>query len=168
MAHPYSRNHLHLVFSTKDHRAFIKACLRDELYRDLRLVAKDYGISIDLIGGTEDHVHILLQLPPKLAAANLVCALKAKSSKWMNERGHVFAWQNSYGCFSVSVSNLERVKEYIRLQEEHHKKRDFLEEFNALLRRHGIESNAESMFSRPSQTGGAGRPGPKGLPPLRA
>ncbi len=91
MAHPYARNHLHLVFSTKDRRPLIKPAFRDELYSYLRQVAIDYGIAIDLIGGTEDHVHILLDLPPKLALSSLVCALKAKSSKWMNEHGHWFA-----------------------------------------------------------------------------
>ena len=147
MSHPYARNHLHIVFSTKDRRSFIKTEIRDELYSYLRRVATDYGISIDLIGGTDDHVHILLDLPPKLPLSNLVCALKAKSSKWMNEHGHLFAWQNSYGCFSVSVSNLSQVKNYIAKQEEHHRKRDFLCEFNALLRRHGIKTSAETMFA---------------------
>ncbi|HEY3927180.1 MAG TPA: IS200/IS605 family transposase [Candidatus Koribacter sp.] len=146
MSHPYARNHIHLVFSTKERRPFIKPELQNELYSYIRQVATDYGIPIDLIGGTEDHVHILLALPPKLALSDLVCALKAKSSKWMNEHGHLFAWQNGYGCFSVSVSNLTRVKEYIAHQEEHHRKRDFLSEFNAMLLRHGIKTRAEQMF----------------------
>ena len=146
MAHPYARNHIHLVFSTKERRPFIKPAVRDQLYSSLRRVATDYGISIDLIGGMPDHVHVLLDLPPKVSVSSLVCALKAKSSKWMNESGHLFAWQNSYGCFSVSVSNLAQVKRYIAHQEEHHRKRDFLSEFNAMLRRHGIKASAEKMF----------------------
>jgi putative transposase len=147
MAHPYVRNHLHLVFSTKERRSFIKPAVRDELYSYIRRVGTDYGISIDLIGGTEDHVHLLLDLPPKIALSNLVCALKAKSSKWMNEHGHIFGWQNSYGCFSVSVSSLRQVKEYIAHQEEHHRRRDFLGEFNAMLQRDGIRTKAEMMFA---------------------
>ena len=146
MAHPFARNHVHLVFSTKERRPLIKPALRDELYSYLRRVATDYGISIDLIGGTDDHVHILLDLPPKIALSSLVCALKAKSSKWMNEEGHLFAWQNSYGCFSVSTSHLPQVKAYLAHQEEHHRRRDFLAEFSALLRRHGIKTRAEEMF----------------------
>lgn len=146
MAHPFARNHIHLVFSTKERRPLIKPMCRSELYSYLRRVATDYGISIDFIGGTDDHVHILLDLPPKISLSNLVCALKAKSSKWMNERGHLFAWQNSYGCFSVSTSHLPRVKDYIAHQEEHHRRRDFLAEFNALLRRHAIQTRAEDMF----------------------
>ena len=153
MAHPYARNHVHLVFSTKDRRPFIKPDLRNDVYCDLRRVATDYGISIDLIGGMEDHVHILLQLSPKLALSSLVCAMKAKSSKWMRERGHLFGWQSSYGCFSVSASNVAKVKEYIQEQEEHHKNRDFLAEFNELLRRHGIEARAESMFTEVESRG---------------
>ncbi len=147
MSHPYARNYLHLVFSTKERRPFLKASLQNDVYCDLRRVAKDYGIPIEAVGGMEDHVHILLQLPPKLSASSVVCALKAKTSKWMNDRGHLFAWQASYGCFSVSASNLAKVKEYILQQEEHHRKRDFLAEFNALLICHGIEKRAEGMFA---------------------
>ena len=148
MAHPYVRNHMHLVFSTKERRAMIKLAVRNELYSYLRQVAFDYGVPINLIGGTEDHVHILFELPPKLALSNFVCALKAKSSKWMNEHGHFFAWQAKYGCFSVSVSNLAQVKEYINHQEQHHWGRSFLDEFNAMLRRHGIQTRVGEMFAK--------------------
>lgn len=147
MPHPYVRNHVHLVFSTKERRRFIHPSVRNELHSYLRRVALEYGISIDLIGGTDDHVHILFDLPPKIALSNFVCALKAKSSKWMSEHGHLFGWQAKYGCFSVSVSNLPQVKEYIAHQEEHHRRRNFLDEFNALLRRHGIQTRAEEMFA---------------------
>jgi putative transposase len=98
-------------------------------------------------------VHVLMQLPPKLSVSSVTCALKAKSSKWMNDRGHLFAWQASYGCFSVSASNVSKVKAYILRQEEHHRKRDFLAEFNALLKFHGIETRAETMFSAPEVRG---------------
>ena len=57
------------------------------------------------IGGTEDHVHLVMALPPKLSLAHAIAAIKANSSKWMNETGHLFAWQDGYGAFSVSASN---------------------------------------------------------------
>lgn len=167
MSHPYARNHIHLVFATKHRRPFIRPALRNDLYCYLRRVATDYGISIELIGGTEDHVHVLLNLPPKLSASSLVCAMKAKSSKWMNDAGHLFAWQNSYGCFSISASNLPKVKDYINRQEEHHRKRDFLEEFNTLLRRHGIETRANDMFA-PFRNREVDRLAGEALPPSRA
>jgi REP element-mobilizing transposase RayT len=105
----------------------------------LRKIRRDYGVTVLELGGTEDHVHILVNLPPKIAVSNLIRALKANSSKWMNEHDHLFAWQVGYGAFSVSESNVESVCSYIRGQEDHHRNRTFDDEFMGLLRRHGIE-----------------------------
>jgi putative transposase len=91
------------------------------------------------IGGMEDHVHILFRLPPTLTLAKSVSLLKANSAKWMNERGARFAWQQGYGAFSVSSSNVAVVIRYIDTQEEHHRKKTFEEEFVALLRKHGVQ-----------------------------
>jgi len=92
-----------------------------------------------MVGGTENHVHILMHLPPKLALAKAVQLLKANSSKWMGEQGKDFSWQEGYGAFSVSSSNLDQVTRYIQNQEAHHRKSSFEEEFRALLRKHGVE-----------------------------
>jgi REP element-mobilizing transposase RayT len=91
------------------------------------------------IGGTENHVHILFHLSPKLALAKAIQLIKGNSSKWMGEQGIEFAWQEGYGAFSVSSSNLEQVEAYIRNQEAHHRKFSFEEEFLALLKKHGVE-----------------------------
>jgi REP element-mobilizing transposase RayT len=95
------------------------------------------------VGGTEDHVHLLFHLPPKLALAKAVLLLKANSSKWM---GKNVAWQEGYGAFSVSSSNLGPVIRYIQNQEKHHRKFTFEEEFRAILRRHGIEYDPRELF----------------------
>ena len=147
MSHPYVKNYFHLVFSTKDRRPFIKPALTRDLYDQLRYVAVSYGASIEAVGGTENHVHILLQLPPKLAIAAVVAALKAKTSKWMNDHGHLFAWQSGYGCFTVSSSNVAAVRAYINKQEEHHRKRSFDDEFEAILRKHGIVHRDDGAFA---------------------
>lgn len=91
------------------------------------------------VGGTENHVHILFHLPPKLALAKAVLLLKANSSKWMGEHGREFSWQEGYGAFSVSSSNLDQVTRDIQNQEAHHRKTSFEEEFRALLQKHGVE-----------------------------
>lgn len=145
MSHAYSRNYVHLVFSTKERRAFLKATFRGEVHKYLAGICREYGVDVDCINGTDDHVHLLVLLPPKISVSVLIRALKANSSKWINEQRHLFAWQIGYGCFSVSVSSLESVREYVRNQEEHHKKRDFVREYNALLRKHGIVSS-ERVF----------------------
>jgi len=96
-----------------------------------------------VMGGTENHVHILFHLPPKLALAKAVALLKANSSKWMGER---FSWQEGYGAFSVSSSNLDQVGRYIQNQEAHHRKTTFEDEFRALLRKHGVEFDIEYVL----------------------
>jgi REP element-mobilizing transposase RayT len=97
------------------------------------------------VSGTEDHVHILFHLPPKLALAKAVLLLKANSSKWMTEAGNEFSWQEGYGAFSVSSSNTDSVIQYIKNQEKHHRKFSFEEEFRAILRRHGLEQDVRHL-----------------------
>ncbi len=145
MSHAYARNYLHIVFGTKERRPYIKAHIQTDLWSYLRGIARPYGIEMTAIGGTEDHVHILLLVPPKISAATIVRVLKANSSKWMNESGHLFGWQQGYGSFSVSVSNLNSVVEYIQNQPQHHAYRSFEEEFRALLKKHGIEPTSDIL-----------------------
>jgi len=144
MSHAYARNHLHVVFSTKGRRNLIKD--PDGLWAYMRGVARNYQIDFEAIGGTANHVHILLALPPKLSLSHAMRAIKANSSKWMNENGHPFAWQEGYAAFSVSASNLQQVAAYVRNQHEHHRHMTFEEEFLALLKKHGIEADPAQVF----------------------
>lgn len=146
MAHTYSRNHIHLVFSTKDRRNAIAKEWQPRLWAYLAGIGKNQEMTILAVGGTENHVHILFHLPPKLALAKAVLLLKANSSKWMREQGNDFSWQEGYGAFSVSSSNIDRVIRYIRNQEAHHRKTPFEEEFRALLRKHGVEYDPKFVF----------------------
>jgi REP element-mobilizing transposase RayT len=98
------------------------------------------------VGGTQDHVHLLFHLPPSLALAKAVLLLKSNSSKWMGEQGREFSWQEGYGAFSVSSSNLNAVMRYIHNQEAHHRKIGFEEEFRAILKRHGVEYEPKYVF----------------------
>ena len=91
------------------------------------------------INGMADHAHILFHLPQNMSLAKAVQLLKANSSKWMNEHGRRFSWQEGYSAFSVSISNTPVVARYVRNQEQHHRKMTFEQEYRALLRKHGIE-----------------------------
>ncbi len=89
-------------------------------------------------GGTTNHLHILLVLPSDMPLSKAVQILKANSSRWLGEHGIDFAWQEGYAAFSVSASQVSAVREYIRNQAAHHQRRNFEEEFLALLKKSGI------------------------------
>jgi REP element-mobilizing transposase RayT len=109
-------------------------------------VARNQDFLVLANGGIEDHVHLLIQLPPAIALANAVLLLKSNSSRWMTERGTDFAWQEGYGAFSVSASNLAAVEKYIHNQAKHHKRITFEQEFLSLLKKHGIDYDPEYVF----------------------
>jgi len=143
MAHTYASNFVHCVFSTKERRPLIPAARTAELYAYLGGIARGEGFSLMAAGGTANHVHLLFVLPATCSLANAVQKLKGSSSRWM---GDGFSWQEGYGAFSVSPSQVEVVKEYIHNQEEHHRKRDFEQEFVALLRNCGIAYDERYVF----------------------
>jgi len=143
MSHTYANNIVHCVFSTKDRRPLIPAARTDELYAYMGGIARGEGFSLVAAGGTANHVHLLFVLPADTALAHAVQKLKGSSSRWM---GPGFSWQEGYGAFGVSASQVEIVKGYIHKQEEHHRKRNFEEEFVALLRNCEIEYDERYVF----------------------
>ncbi|MBZ5531846.1 MAG: IS200/IS605 family transposase [Acidobacteriia bacterium] len=146
MSHTYSQNHLHVVFSTKERRKIIAEQMQPKLWSYMGGIGRNHGFLVLANGGIEDHVHLLIQVPPALALAKAVSLLKSNSSKWMNEHGIKFAWQEGYGAFSVSESNLAAVERYIRNQPKHHRKMTFEQEFIALLKKHRIEFDPKYVF----------------------
>jgi putative transposase len=146
MAHSFSRNHVHLIFSTKDRSNTIAKECQPRLGAYLAGICKNHEMIALAVGGTENHVHILLQLPPKLALAKAVLLLKANSSKWMGEQGNNFSWQEGYGAFSISSSNLDQVTRYIQNQVAHHRRARFEDELRGLLRKHGVEYDPRYVF----------------------
>jgi len=107
MAHTFSRNHIHIIFSTKDRRNTISKELQPRLWAYLAGICGHHDMTALAAGGTQNHAHICLHLPPKLALAKAVLLLKANSSKWMNEQERGFSRQEGYKAFSVSASNLD-------------------------------------------------------------
>src|SRR6185437_12286313 len=122
------------------------ASMQPKLWAYMAGIARNHKFLVLANGGTENHVHLLIQLPPVLSLAKAVSLLKANSSSWMSEHGMRFAWQEGYGAFSVSASNLGAVERYIASQERHHRKRTFEDEFIALLKKHGIAFDPKFVF----------------------
>ncbi len=146
MSHSFSKNHVHLVFSTKDRVRTISETMQPEMWSYLAGICRNQDMVSLAIGGVADHAHLLFHLPPTLSLAKAISLLKANSSLWMNDRGIKFAWQEGYGAFSVSASNLATVSRYIRNQKIHHRKFTFEEEFLTLLRKHKVDFDPQSVF----------------------
>jgi REP element-mobilizing transposase RayT len=143
MAHTYASNFIHCIFSTKDRRSLIPAARAPELYAYLGGIARGVGFSLIAAGGTANLIHLLFVLPASYSLAHSVQKLKGSSSRWM---GKGFSWQEGYGAFSVSPSQVPVVEKYLQNQEEHHRTRDFEQEFVALLRNCGIEYDEHYVF----------------------
>jgi putative transposase len=139
MAHSYVCVYAHVVFSTKDRRSLIPENKHRVLWKYLAGIAKNYGMKALAIGGMPDHVHILLSFAAEISVSKAVNVLKSNSSRWMRAQACEFAWQEGYAAFSVSASGLSKVIDYINRQPEHHKKRDFAQEYLALLKKHGVQ-----------------------------
>jgi putative transposase len=142
MSHTYSSTRIHVIFSTKERQKRLREELQPKLWAYIAGIAKNHGFEAIKIGGAEDHCHALILLPPPLPLSKAVQTLKGCSSKWLNDTGvagNNFAWQEGYGAFSVSSSQTDEVVEYIKNQPEHHKKRNYEEEFLEFLRRFGID-----------------------------
>jgi putative transposase len=138
MSHAFVKNHIHLVFGVKDRRIKVVQELLPELWSYIAGICRNQEMTAIAVSGMNDHAHILFHLPPMMSLATAVRLIKTNSSKWMNEQARNFAWQPGYGAFSVSVSNTAAVAKYIREQEKQHRKMTFHQEYNALLRKHGM------------------------------
>jgi putative transposase len=101
-------------------------------------ICKKFDILVLAVGGMEDHIHLLVQIPPTLPVTKAVLAIKSNSSRWASDEGHKFAWQRGYGAFSVSSSIVPTVIRYIQNLETHHRRMSFNAEFLALLKKHGM------------------------------
>jgi len=149
MSHSYVSNIMHCTFSTKERFPFIDSELESRLWPYLGGIARENRMKALAIGGTTDHVHALLSLPATMSFAKAVQLIKGGSSKWVHDtfaRHKKFGWQEGYGAFSVSSSQVGSVIAYINNQKEHHRRRTFEEEFLELLDRHGVEYDRRYVF----------------------
>ena len=142
MANTYTSLHYHLIFSTKNRERWIDQDIEQRIWEYLGGIARQNDMKALQIGGVEDHVHLVVGIPATLAVSKALQLLKGGSSKWIHETfptlAH-FGWQDGYGAFTVSRSQLPGVVSYVANQREHHKKTTFQEEYRAFLQKHGIE-----------------------------
>lgn len=144
MSHTYSSLLVHCVFSTKERRDLVREPRL--LWRYLAGIAQAKQIPLVAVGGTANHVHLLLDLPPTMQLAQALQHLKGNSSHWLNQEKAPFAWQQGYGAFAIGASQRENVLAYIANQGEHHKKWTFEQEFITLLQKYGIEYDSRFVL----------------------
>lgn len=140
MSHTYCCSLFHCVFSTKERRKTIAPEIQARLWAYMGGIAREHNMKALAIGGSSDHVHLLLSLPSTLAIAKAMREIKSASSHWMRDICAMeFEWQEGYGAFSIGEAQRQATLTYIARQEEHHRKRDFQAEFIAFLVKHHVE-----------------------------
>jgi len=143
MPQSLARIYLHLVYSTKQRKSFLSDDeFRARTHRYLAGICRNLKCPALIVGGVEDHVHILCRFGKNIEVADLIRDLKRDSSKWVkSEQSQLadFHWQEGYGAFSVSPAHVDALKEYIANQQTHHRRETFQEEFRRVCRKYGIE-----------------------------
>jgi REP element-mobilizing transposase RayT len=142
MPQSLSKLHVHLIFSTKLREPLLLRPFRERVHAYLATVLNNLDSPAQKIGGMSDHVHIIFRMSKNHALAKVVETVKTSSSKWIKIQSpalRAFHWQNGYGGFSVSPSDVEGVAEYINCQEEHHRVVSFQEEYRKFLQTYGVE-----------------------------
>jgi len=132
MGQTYHSVWVHFVWATKHRAPLITPRLKHELYSILRSVAEEKGYHLNFINGVEDHVHLLMRIPPRFAISTVVRELKGISHTIIRKRNlseDYFHWQDGYAVFSVSLQDLNSVRDYIRFQEQHHAQTPFESEW---------------------------------------
>ena len=141
MSATYTSLRYHMIFSTKNREPMITHGIKRDLHDYISgIIVGQRGVSLE-VNGVGDHVHVLAGLPPTISIAQIMKRVKGASSWWVNDQGrldHHFAWQPGYGAFTVSESQVSRVREYIRNQEEHHRVQSSEEEMQRILMLHGL------------------------------
>jgi REP element-mobilizing transposase RayT len=139
----------HIVFSTKHRHPIITKAIRDDLYAYIGGIVRGEGGVLLEIGGMPDHVHLVVRFRAEPSVATMLRKIKSKSSQWLNakpNRPGRFQWQVGYGAFTVSASQLAKVRNYVRNQEQHNRRATFQDEFRQLLMRNGIEYNERYIW----------------------
>ncbi len=145
----YTQLYIHLVFAVKNRSSLIQPHFREEVERYITGMVQNKNHKMLAIYLMPDHAHILLGFNPKYAISDTVHLIKTESTDFIKEKGFTpfkFNWQDGYGAFSHSRTELNKVINYILNQEEHHRKRSFKTEYLAFLKKYDIEFKEEYLF----------------------
>ena len=150
MANTYTQIHIQSVFTVQDRNCIIKKSWKEELYKYITGIIQNNGHKVLAINGVPDHVHVFFGMRPNQSLSDLMQDIKGGSSLWINNKGFVqgrFSWQEGYGAFSYSKSGVDKVIDYIKNQEVHHKKRTFIEEYHDFLKEFEVNFDKRYIFN---------------------
>jgi putative transposase len=140
---PFVKVYIHFVWSTKNRVPYLDTKeVRQKVWQHIRENAKEKGIFVDFVNGYSDHCHCLISLGVDQTIQKTMQLIKRESSFWINKQGltkQKFEWQDEYFAVSVSESIIDKVRNYIKKQEEHHSKKSFQQEYNEFIEKYGFE-----------------------------
>ncbi len=149
MANTYTQIHIQAVFSIQDRSSIIRESWKNELYQYIAGIIQNQGHKLLAINGMPDHIHIFFGMSPTQKLSDLMQDIKGDSSKWINQKRFAkgrFSWQEGYGAFSYSKSQVNPVIEYIKNQEIHHHRKSFIEEYIEFLDRFEVPYDERYIF----------------------
>ena len=149
MAGTFSQIYIQVVFAVQGRDNLLKKPWRDEVFKYMAGIIKGKNQKPIIVNGVANHVHLFIGLKPSMALSDLVRDVKNNTTNFINEQKFCrtkFSWQDGYGSFSYSYSQIDQVYQYILNQEEHHRKKSFKEEYIDFLQRFGIEFNEKNLF----------------------
>lgn len=149
MSQSLSKVYLHIIFSTKDRLPLINSQIEKDLIRYMSGILRNLDCPAIKIGGTSNHIHILNSLSRTMTQSKMIAILKKDSTKWIKSKDlkfRNFHWQNGFGIFSVSASNVKSVIKYIENQNDHHKVKSFKEEYMEFLKTYKMNYDEKYLW----------------------
>jgi len=152
MSDTFTQIHLHCVFAVKYRQALISKSWQERLHKYIIGIVNNSGHQVLSINSMPDHIHLFFGMRPRQSLSELMQFVKGDSSEWINKERFVsgkFRWQEGYGAFSYKKSDVDMVVKYILNQQEHHRKKTFLEEYRELLKEFEINFEDQHIFKEP-------------------
>ena len=149
MPNTYTQIHIHAIFAVQNRLSLISKTWEQRLYQYIAGIIQNHGHKLLVINGMPDHIHILLGMRPIESLSDLMRDVKGDSSLWINSNKLVmgkFSWQEGYGAFSYSKSQISAVATYIENQELHHRKKSFIEEYTKILQDFDVDFDERFVF----------------------
>ena len=152
MSNTYTQMHIQCVMAVKFRQSLIQSGWKEQLHKYITGIVQNHGHKMIAINSMPDHLHLFIGFRPNQSLSDLMRMVKGESSEWINKQQFapaIFRWQEGYGAFSYSRSHVQAVTDYIMNQEEHHRKRTFLEEYQQFLEQFEVEYDERYIFKLP-------------------